>query len=993
MKEYDLIDFEHGYGDRFQRFQDLARFKITNILLVTSMYDSFILAEDGRLYESLLSEYMGLNLMGAPGITRVSRGDAAIERALSDRRFNLIIVSLRLEDMSAQEFARKARKEGLEIPIVLLSHDYRSLNDLLGGDDLSVFDKIFVWQGDFRIFLAIIKCIEDRANIEEDTALVGVQCIILIEDNVRFYSSYLPIIYTELMRHSQSLLSEGVNTAHKLLRMRARPKILHCETYEEAWEYYEKYHDYILGVVSDMQFPRKGKLDMKAGVDFARSVKVSHADVPILLQSRDPKNRKLAEKLNVSFLLKDSPTLLKDLRRFMVDNFSFGDFVFRLPDGTEVGRAKDLRTLEKLLHIVPEQSIRYHGEKNDFSNWLKARTEFLLAYKLRPRKVSDYASLNDLRQYLIRCMRDLRHAQHRGSIIDFDPVTFDPSVSFARIGTGSLGGKGRGLAFVNSMIYSYLIQERFDDVRVSVPPAIVIATDVFDQFMMENSLWDFALVSTDDDAITKRFLEAELSEKVVESLHAYLSLADYPIAVRSSSLLEDSQYQPFAGIYKTFMLPNNHRDLEVRLKQVLDAVKRVYGSTFTRCAKSYIKPTPYRLEEEKMGVIIQKLIGRRSENRFYPDFAGVASSYNYYPSPPMESSDGVASVVLGLGTMVSEGGPAMRFSPRYPQHILQLSTAEAMLKNSQRKFLSLELPGPDDEISDDGEIQLVKHDLATAERDGSLNAVGSTYSADNDVVYDGIGRDGARLVTFAPVLKQKVFPLAEILDLTLKFGKRGMNSPVEIEFAVNLERQEGKRREFSIVQMRPMVVSQEWDKLSVESVEESDTICRSESVLGDGMIDDIHDVVYVDIDRFERSASKEVAAEIGEFNGELTKSGTPYVLIGVGRWGSTDPWLGIPVTWDQISGARVMVETDFKEMPVEPSQGTHFFQNLISFRVGYFTVNSLAGQGFLDWKWLKRTKARKSRKYTRHLRLKHPVVVKMNGRSQEGVILKPNLDS
>jgi len=993
MKEYDLIDFEHGYGDRFQRFQDLARFKINNILLVSSMYDSFILAEDGRLYESLLSEYMGLNLPDAPGITRVSRGDAAIERALSDRRFNLIIVSLRLEDMTALEFAEKARKEGLGIPIVLLSHDYRSLNDMSGKHDLSVFDKIFVWQGDFRIFLAIIKCIEDRLNIGDDTALVGVQCIILIEDNVRFYSSYLPIIYTELMRHSQSLVSEGVNTAHKLLRMRARPKILHCETYEEAWEYYEDYHDYILGVVSDMQFPRKGKLDPKAGVDFARSVQVSHADVPILLQSREPENRKLAEKLNVSFLLKDSPTLLKDLRQFMVENFSFGDFVFQLPDGAEVGRAKDLRTLEKMLHIVPEQSIRYHGENNDFSNWLKARTEFLLAYKLRPRKVSDYASINDLRQYLIRCMRDLRHAQHRGSIIDFDPITFDPSVSFARIGTGSLGGKGRGLAFVNSMIYSYLIQDRFDGVRVSVPSAVVLATDVFDQFMVDNNLWDFALTSTDDDAITKRFLEAKVADKVVDSLRAYLSLADYPIAVRSSSLLEDSQYQPFAGIYKTCMLPNNNSNLEVRLEQVLDAVKRVFASTFTLCAKSYIKPTPYRLEEEKMGVIIQKLIGRRSEDRFYPDFAGVASSYNYYPSPPMEATDGVASVALGLGVVVSEGGAAVRFSPRYPQNVLRTSSTDSMLKNSQRKFLSLELPSPDDDVSDIGEIQLVEHDLAMAEQDGALDALGSTYSADNDRVYDGIGRDGARLVTFAPVLKQKVFPLPEILDLTLKFGTRGMNTPVEIEFAVNLERPEGKRREFSIVQMRPMVVSHEWNTLSIGEVEESRTICRSASVLGDGMIDSIRDVVYVDIDKLERSASREVAAEIGEFNAELVKSETPYLLVGVGRWGSADPWLGIPVSWDQISGARVMVESDFKDMTVEPSQGTHFFQNLISFRVGYFTVNNLAGQGFLDWKWLRSHKATKARKYTKHIRLQSPVVVKMNGRSQEGVILKPNLDS
>jgi CheY-like chemotaxis protein len=985
VKEYDLVDFEHGYGNRFQRFQDLIRNRISNIL------HSFILAEDGRLYESLLNEYMGLNLSEAPGITRVSSGHEAIAKLLEEKRFNLIITSLRLEDMHALDLAKIVKEADINIPIVLLTYDSRALNDLMAERDLSVFDKVFVWQGDFRIFLAIIKCIEDRLNIEADTNLVGVQCIILIEDNVRFYSSYLPIIYTELMRHSQSLISEGVNTAHKLLRMRARPKILHCETYEEAWEYYEKYHDYILGVISDMQFPRRGKLDMQAGVDLARSIMVSHPDIPILLQSRDPKNRIWADQLKVSFLLKNSPTLLNDVRKFMKEHFSFGDFVFCLPDGTEVGRAHDLRGLEKMLHSVPDESIRFHGERNHFSNWLKARTEFLLAYKLRPRKVSDYASMDDLRQYLIRSVSELRIAQQRGSIVDFDPDTFDPASSFARIGGGSLGGKGRGLAFVNSMIYSYLLENRFERTKVGVPAAVVIGTDIFDQFMLENNLWDTALMSADDNEIEQRFLRAEFSYEVVATLQSLLELMDYPLAVRSSSLLEDSQYQPFAGIYRTYMLPNNHNDMEVRLEQLQTAVKRVYASTFCGGAKSYIRATPYRLEEEKMAVVIQKLVGSTHGNRFYPHFAGVASTHNYYPISPMTSADGIAAVALGLGSMVMEGGRAERFSPKYPQHLIQFSSVEEILENAQSHFYALELPDPGKKSEHHSEHHdEMKLRIEEAEEEGVLAPLASTYSRENNTIYDGVSREGPRIISFAPILKQQLFPLTEILQLILKFGTRGMSSPVEIEFAVRLASNEGEENEFCVLQMRPMVIAHEWDELSIRETDESKMVCRSTKVLGDGVITGIRDVVFVDIDKFDRSASREVAAEIGQFNTELASADVPYVLVGVGRWGSSDPWLGIPVTWDQISGARVMVETGFRDLKVAPSQGTHFFQNLISFRIGYFTIDSVGNNGFLDWDWLRSQTPAKERKFTRHLRFEDPLQVQMNGRRQEGVILKPD---
>jgi CheY-like chemotaxis protein len=989
LKELDLRDFEHGYGSRFLRFQDLIRNRVHNILLVSSVYDSFILAEDGRLYESLLNEYMGLNLSEAPGITRVSSSKEAISMLSGVKRFDLVITSLRIEDMHALDFAREARKSVEDIPIVLLTYDARALNDLMANHDVSDFDKVFIWQGDFRILLAIIKFVEDRLNVSNDTELVGVQSIILIEDDVRFYSSYLPIIYTELVRHTESLISEAVNPAHKLLRRRARPKILLCGNYEEAWTYYERLHDHVLGVISDVEFPRKGQKDPEAGIAFAEAVKSSHPDIPILLQSRDPGNRRVADELGASFLLKNSPTLLYDLSAFMKTNFSFGDFVFRLPDGTEVGRASDLRSLEEQLSHVPDESLLYHGERNHFSNWLKARTEFLLAYKLRPQKVSDYASVADMRRYLIQCLSDLRVAQQQGSVVDFDPKTFDPAASFARIGGGSLGGKGRGLAFVNSMIYNYLLTDHFEGVKVSVPPTVVLGTDAFDRFMDENGLHRVALESNDEKKIERRFLNSGFPAQTMNSLRDLLALMTYPLSVRSSSLLEDSQYQPFAGIYKSYMIPNNHRDPEARLEELVTAIKRVYASTFSHCAKSYIRATPYRLEEEKMGVVIQKLVGSRHGDRFYPDVSGVANSHNYYPIAPIKTTDGLASVALGLGTIVVEGGRTFKFSPSYPQHPIQFSSVPEMLENSQRSFYALGLADPDSEYDHKIEFQLLDLDLAEAESDGTLAALASTYSAENDQVYDGVSRTGTRLVTFAPILKHGSFPLDEILRLVLQLGTRGMSAAVETEFAVNLSTPKDERREFCVVQLRPMVISHEGDELNIEDVGGGDVICYSSQVLGDGVLTDVRDLVYVDIDRFDRAASKEVAGEVGAFNRVLAAANAPYILIGVGRWGSSDPWLGIPVTWDQISGARVMVETGFKDHKVTPSQGTHFFQNLISFRIGYFTVNSDLKNEFIDWGWLARQPSVEERKFVRRLTFERPLTIKMNGRSNRGVILKP----
>ncbi len=982
-----------AHGTRLQGFQELMRRQVNNILLVSSLYDSFILSEDGQLGEMMLGNFLDLNLRHTPGVTRVPSGEQALALALDKDRYNLIITSMHVGDMDALSLARKVKEAGLETPVILLAYDSQELDAFIQRNDVSDLDRIFLWQGDVKILLAIVKYVEDRMNVAHDVGVMGVQAIIVIEDRIRYYSSFLPVIYTELMEHSHNLIPEGVNTAHKLLRVRARPKILLCTTFEEAWDYFTAYQENILGVISDVEFPKDGVLHRLAGAEFARQVRELQPDIPVMLHSSFPENEKLARSVGASFLLKGSPTLLGQLREFMVEHFSFGDFVFRMPDGREVGRAHDLKTLEEQIRVVPAECLAHHGERNHFSNWLKARTEFALAHKLRPRKVSDFPTREDLRSDLIRSIQEYRRERNRGIVADFDRNTFDASSSFSRIGGGSLGGKARGLAFVNLLLYEYSLRDRFDGVLLSVPPSVVLGTDVFDQFLERCRLRDFAIHSDDDEAIIRRFLAAEFSEEIRRDLASFLDLIRYPLAVRSSSLLEDSQYQPFAGIYSTYMIPNNHSDPSVRLEQLLEAIKRVYASTFLSHAKTYLKATPYRLEEEKMAVILQKVVGSTRGGRFYPDFAGVARSHNFYPAPPMTTEDGVAAVALGLGETVVDGGACIRFCPRYPRNLVQFSSVKGILQNSQRHFYALPLDGEEGSEEGTGKrgMEPLRYGLEAAEADGALAPLASTYSPENDAVYDGLSRPGVRLVSFAPILKHGLFPLAEILDLLLGIGKEGTSAPVEVEFAVNLAVPAGAPKEFGFLQLRPLALSREFAELELGGVEASELICRSSCVLGHGKIEDLRDVVMVDIQRFDRGQSRSVAQELTRFNAELVSRGRPYLLIGVGRWGSADPYLGIPVSWDQIAGARVIVEAGFLDFRVTPSQGTHFFQNLTSSRVGYFTVNPDAGEGFVDWDWLGSQPAVSETGCIRHLRFHAPVVVKMNGKKNQGVILKPVL--
>jgi len=811
-----------------------------------------------------------------------------------------------------------------------------------------------------------------------------------VEDNIRYYSSFLPVIYTELIKQSRRVIQEGINVAHKLVRMQARPKILLASDFEHAAELVQEYRDYIFGLVSDVEFPWDGKLSPEAGFELARLVKTLASDVPVVLQTSRTEFRQRAHAHGYSFLRKRSPTLLKDLRRILTDDFGFGDFVFRMPDQKEVGRAKDLNELEEQLQTVPAESIVYHAQSNHFSHWLMARTEFALAAKLRPRKVSDFSGPEHLRSDLIASINDYRREQNEVLIGDFRAKTFKPSQSgFLRIGSGSLGGKARGLAFVRHLLRTHRISKRFPGVRISVPPAVVIATDMFELFLTENNLTEFALHCDDDSEIQQRFLDCSLPVLLTENLKAFLSEVRYPLAVRSSSLLEDSQYQPFTGVYETFMLGNQQESLQARLDELSEAIKRVYASTFSQHAKAYVRATPYRLEEEKMAVILQQVVGTAHGQRFYPDFSGVVRSHNFYPVEPATFSDGIAAVALGLGRTVVDGGKCISFCPRYPRNLPQFSSVEDILANTQIEFCALELDGAHD--AGPGRLREAKFGLDVAEADGTLNAVGSTYSADNHVIYDGLSRPGPRVVTFAPMLKHRLFPLASILEVLVRAGEDALGNPVEIEFAVRMPREEQEPAEFGFLQIRPLTLARDHEDLKMGDIEPSQMICQSTKVLGNGRIENLQDIVVVDSQRFERSRSQEVARAVAHFNAELNEQGRPYLLIGVGRWGSNDPWLGIPVDWDEISGARAIVEAGFRDFRVTPSQGSHFFQNLTAFQIGYFTVNPDAGEGFLDWQWLAEHPAVEEQGCVRHLHVPQPLRVVMNSKTCQGVILKPEV--
>ena len=994
LEKDELLDVIREQGiahkkrsDHKLEFKDLMRYRIDKILLVCSFYDYYTIVEDGHLQEALFNEYLELNLHYAPHIKRAYSGQTAL-KYLEKEEFDLIITTLRLGDINIREFSEKVKEKYPDVPHVLLASQSRELQMLIERSALKDIDKIFIWNGDRKIFLAIIKHYEDRMNADIDCLQFGVTCIILVEDSPVFYSSYLPKIYTEVMNQTQKLIQEGNSTAEKVLRQRARPKIFHAQNYEEAISFFKKYQNSLLGIVTDIKFRKNGKMEEEAGLDLVVEVKKELPHLPMLVQSSQNDKKQKASQLGVAFLDKNSRTLLLELREFMKLNFGFGDFVFRLPDGTEVLRAGNLRDFRDKLKFIPKESLLYHASQNHFSYWMIARTEFELAYKIRPVTISQFSNTDELRFYLINAVTNHLKSEHRGSIAIFSRSDFQEERVFQMIGEGSLGGKARGLAFIDKILKDYLDPDYFPGVTISVPRSIVLGTDIFNHFMEINDLYPKVSRNIPDDQILRSFLHADLPPTVLGDLRAILNKTKYPLAIRSSSLLEDAVYQPFAGVYATVMIPNSSSSFDNRFHNLVQAIKFVYSSTYSKNAKNYIEATGNMIEEEKMGLIIQEVAGRKFDQYYYPHFSGVARSYNYYPFGKATPKDGVVNLALGLGKTIVEGGKSLQYSPVYPAVYPQFGSTKDLFSKSQTEFLAIDLKS-DTFIrvpSEDRHLKTLM--LRDSEKHGTLQYLASTYSSQNDMVFEGISREGPRILNFAPILKSRVIPLNDIVLLLLKLSEVAMNSPVEIEFAVVLGKEEAMPAQFRFLQVRPMVKQETEIKIDYDKINRENIILKASSALGNGHFKLDH-VLFVKPDTFAKNKTRQIANEISDINMKLLKDNKFYILMGPGRWGSTDPWLGIPVNFSDISAAQIIVETALPDMLVDPSQGSHFFQNITSFKIAYFTVK-LAQSEKIDYDWLNKQKVEYESEFVKLVKTEDCIHALVNGQSGDGVMLKPN---
>lgn len=985
-------------GSKLNTLNDLMPHRIREVLLVSSVYDAFILEEDGYLTERIFSEYKDLNLTSSPRVTHVSSGEEAL-RAMEKRRFGLVITMTRLADMDVVSFGRRVKALRPGRPVVLLALDESELQDLPLGLDRTALDGVFLWTGNANILLAIIKHIEDRENIDNDIAVAGVRVIIVVEDTVRHYSKFLGLLYTAILGQAQSIMREGLNDTHRIHRLRARPKVLLTQTYDEAVSLYEIYKENVVAVISDIRYPRGGETDPEAGVKLARHIRADSPWLPILLQSAEPENARHAKAFDAHFIHKTSQTLLHDVRTFLIDNLGFGDFIFRRPDGIEVARARDLRTMRQIIAEVDRSSLVYHVGNNHISTWLMARCEFEMARQLRPWGLDDFdGDIERVREYTLSIFDKGRESTRRGVISDFSHESFDESSPFTRLGSGSIGGKARGIAFVNALLHRGRLGKRFPELPIVMPQTLVICTDIFDRFLEDNDLRELAYGDNDDELIMSAFLAARMPETIRQDLRTVLQRMSGPLAVRSSGLLEDSAYEPFAGVYDTYMLPNAHHDLDMRLSQLTKAIRMVYASTFSRKARVYIKRTPHRIEEEKMAVIIQRVVGQKHGKRHYPQCAGVAQSINHYPVSSQSAEDGVVLMAVGLGRQVVQGGGALRFSPRDPDVLPQFSSPRAAMRNTQRDFWAVDLEATRADLRTGEEATLRRYPLKLAEEDGTLELMASVYCAEDDRIREGLHHKGPRLVTFANILRSRAIPLAEALSMLLEVGSQAMAGHVQIEFAVDLgdwgrwhiPEKDRRMPQLNILQLRATSSRRRLNQVDVDFVNEERVIGRTSLCLGTGVFDAIHDVVYVKHDAFTPAKTLQMAQEVGRFNKELFEAERPYLLIGPGRWGSSDHWLGIPVSWTQINGAKVIVEASPPGYHVEPSQGTHFFQNITSLQVGYLTVPPNNEDAHIDWAWLDGQPAVAETDFLRHVHLNEALEVRIDGVTSRALIIRPS---
>jgi len=972
------------YVPKFSNFYELMKFRVTEILLVSSLYDAFVLEEDGSIADRLFTEFIDLNLRFIPRITRVSSSDEAF-KLLQEKRFDLVLMTPHIPDMGIFEFAEKVKKIKKKIPVILLSYEPVTEEFLIKVRNSKSIDRVFYWFGDKKILLAIVKYIEDKKNLKNDTKY-GVSYILLIEDSPWYYSYFFPILYSEILEQTRRLLKDSANDLQRFLRIRARPKIILVDSFEEAKRVFIKYKRNLLGVISDVRFPVRGVKDEEAGFKFAKIVKSKYPDVPYLIQSDEEKNREKAYSRNLGFLNKNSENLEKELELFLLNHFGFGDFVFKLPDGTVVGRASSLKEMVDVVQDIPDESFKYHAERNHFSIWLRARTEFELAERLRPKKLTDFSTIGEVKEFLVKEIKRFLDIRDAGVIADFTFSHFDEEHNFIRVGGGSLGGKGRSIAFLNTIVSQSQELKSFEDVRIRVPDTLVICTEVFERFIKDNNLFDKAVELDNDEDVVRLFLDARFPEAFVNSLKEFLKDFKCPIAVRSSSLLEDSQSLPFAGLYKTFMLPNNSDDFTQRFRQLIEAIKIVYASVFFQAPKRYSRNSNYRIEEEKMAVIVQRIVGSNRNGLFYPVISGVAQSYNYYPFSPLKSEDGVANIVLGLGKMVVDGGECYSFSPKYPDITPPYSSPSEFLRNSQKKFYALDLSKNEIDVINNEDFDLTLCDLKRAEQDGTLFYVGSTYVPEDGVIRDNVFIDGYRLVTFSHILKYKRFPLAPILEKLLDVCRQAMGTEVEIEFAVDFKGERNFKGNFYLLQVRPMVKGKEFSQVEIKKEERDNAILSSTTVLGNGLHTGLDYIVYLKPECFSTTKTVEIAAEVSDVNEFFEKEDKNYILIGFGRWATSDRFLGVPVKWENISKARVIVESSLGSFKVEPSQGSHFFHNMVTLNIGYFYIAEEDEKNFVKWNYLNSLPALIEKKYVRVVKSERAIVAKLNARDSEGIV-------
>lgn len=966
------------------QFVSLMTKRIFNVLLVANPYDAFMLEDDGRIDEKIFIEYMNLSLRYPPRFTQVSTEEDAWKQ-LGNTMFDLVICMPGSDNSDTFDIARQIKEKYPHIPLVVLTPFSHGIKERMEHEDLSIFEYVFCWLGNTDLLVSIIKLIEDKMNLEHDIKEVGVQMILLVEDSIRFYSSVLPNLYKFVLRQSQEFATEALNEHQRTLRMRGRPKIVLARSYEEAMDLYNKYQNNTLGIISDARYPREGKIDPHAGIRFLTEVRSRDPFIPLILQSAEVSNKEFALSCGAQFIDKNSKKMNIDLREAVSENFGFGDFIFRNPNTMEeVVRVHNLKELQNAIFSIPAESFLYHISRNHISRWLYSRAIFPVAEFL---KQITWESLKDIdahRQIIFEAIVKYRKMKNQGVVAVFQRDRFDRYSNFARIGDGSLGGKGRGLAFIDNMVKRHADFEEFENASVVIPKTVVLCTDIFDEFMDMNQLYQVALSDADDETILRAFLRAKLPDRLVEDFFAFFDVVKSPIAIRSSSLLEDSHYQPFAGIYSTYMIPYLTDKYEM-LRMLSDAIKGVYASVYYKDSKAYMQATSNVIDQEKMAVILQEVVGTQYGDRFYPSISGVARSINYYPINDELAEEGTVSLALGLGKYIVDGGLTLRVCPYHPDKVLQTSEMEMALRETQTRFYALDLKNMGQNFSLDDGFNLLKLPVKEAENDGSLNYIASTYDPYDMVIRDGIYPGGRKVITFANILQHDVFPLARILQLVQKYGQGEMRRPVEIEFAVNLNAAE-KKGVFYLLQIRPMVDMKADLNEDLDAIPEEQLLLKSVNSLGQGIMDDIQDVIYVKTEGYSASNNQLIAYDIEKLNKRFLDEGKHYILIGPGRWGSSDTWLGIPVKWPNISAARVIVEAGLTNYRVDPSQGTHFFQNLTSFGVGYFTINAYMSDGLYNQELLNSMPAVEETKYLRWVHFDKPLSVKMNGKKKIGVV-------